>query len=151
MRQPFQVLVFPFRRTAGADLRYAIFRRSDLGIWQGLAGGGEGEEQPEDTARREAFEEAGIARESPPLRLDTVGRIAVENFADRVHWDPTLRTIPEYGFGFAVTSETLRLSEEHSEYAWLDVEAALQRLEWETNRALLRELHGRLTDHNFTA
>ena len=151
MRQPFQVLVFPFLRTAGADLRYAIFRRADLGIWQGLAGGGEGDERPEDAARREAFEEAGIARESPLLRLDTVGRIAVENFADRVHWDSALRTIPEYGFGVAVTSETLPLSEEHSDYAWLDVEAALQRLEWQTNRALLRELHGRLTDHNFTA
>ena len=83
--------------------------------------------------------------------MNTVGKIAVEHFADSVHWDPRLRTIPEYGFAVAVTSEKFRLSAEHSEYAWLDIDLALQRLEWETNRALLRELHGRLTDHNFTA
>ena len=48
VRQPFQILVFPFRRTAQHELRYAIFRRRDLGAWQGLAGGGEGDETPED-------------------------------------------------------------------------------------------------------
>src|SRR5438105_4352052 len=74
VRQPFQVLVFPFRRSATHDLRYAIFRRRDLGTWQGLAGGGEGDETPEDAAHREAFEEAGISRDSPLLRLDTVGK-----------------------------------------------------------------------------
>ena len=150
VRQPFQVLVFPFRRSAH-DLRYAIFCRRDLGTWQGLAGGGEGDEAPEDAARREAFEEAGISRDSPLLRLDTVGKIAVEHFADRVHWDRGLRTIPEYGFAVAVTSESLQLSAEHSEYAWLDVDAALKRLKWQTNRAVLRELHDRLTGADFTA
>ena len=151
MRQPFQILIFPFHCTAKHDLRYAIFRRRDLGAWQGLAGGGEGDETPEDAARREAFEEAGISRDSALLRLNTVGKIAVEHFADRMHWDPGLRTIPEYGFAVAVTSEKFRLSAEHSEYAWLDFDAAVQRLEWETNRALLRELNARLTAGNFTA
>ena len=79
-----------------------------------------------------------------------MGRIAVEHFADRVHWDPALLTIPEYGFAVAVTAPTLRLSAEHSDYAWLDFDAALQRLEWQTNRALLRELHERLTGADFT-
>lgn len=37
MRQPLQVIVFPFRVTA-AGLEYAIFRRADDGCWQGRGG-----------------------------------------------------------------------------------------------------------------
>jgi dATP pyrophosphohydrolase len=39
-REPFQVLVLPFRQTL-CFTEYAIFQRSDSGIWQGLSGGGE--------------------------------------------------------------------------------------------------------------
>ena len=144
-RQPFQVLIFPYRLTPSEDLLYAVFRRGDLGAWQGLAGGGEGDETPEGAARREALEEAGISRDLPFLRLKTVGTVSVEHFSDRVSWDPKLKKIPEYGFAVAVTSDRLVLSDEHSEYAWLDFDAALRRLEWDSNRALLRELHHRLT------
>jgi hypothetical protein len=56
---------------------------------------------------------------------------------------------PFFGFLVEVPSGTLRLSAEHSEYLWLDIDAALQHLEWETNRVLLRELHERLTDARF--
>jgi dihydroneopterin triphosphate diphosphatase len=69
----------------------------------------------------------------------------VEHFRDRSSWDPDLREIPEYGFAVAVTSDRIRLSDEHIEYAWLDFDAALGRLAWDSNRALLRELHDRLT------
>jgi dihydroneopterin triphosphate diphosphatase len=142
-RQPFQVLIFPYRLTPNGNVRYAVFRRSDLGAWQGLAGGGEGDETPEAAARREALEEAGIFQDL--LRLNTVGRVSVDHFPDRVSWDPELNEIPEYGFAVEVTSDRLALSDEHSQYAWLDFDAALHRLEWDTNRALLRELHHRLT------
>jgi hypothetical protein len=53
--------------------------------------------------------------------------------------------VPEYGFAVAVTSDQIKLSDEHFEYAWLDFDAALGRLEWDSNRALLRELHRRVT------
>jgi len=144
-RQPFQVLIFPYRQTPNGNVRYAVFRRSDLGAWQGLAGGGEGDETPEGAARREALEEAGISQESPLLRLNTVGKVSVDHFSDRVSWDRGLKAIPEYGFAVEVTSDRLVLSDEHSEYAWLNFDAALHRLEWDTNRALLREIHHRLT------
>jgi dATP pyrophosphohydrolase len=144
-RQPFQVLIFPYRLTLDEDPLYAVFRRSDLGAWQGLAGGGEGDETPEVAARREALEEAGISQSLPFLRLKTVGTVSVDHFSDRASWDPKLKEIPEYGFAVAVTSDRLVLSDEHTEYAWLDFGAALHRLEWDTNRALLRELHHHLT------
>jgi hypothetical protein len=38
----------------------------------------------------------------------------------------------------------LSLSWEHCEVAWLTFEEALGRLEWESNRTALRELHERL-------
>src|SRR6266480_7069038 len=114
-RQPFQVLVFPYRRTANGDLLYALFRRRDLGAWQALAGGGEGVETQDAAARREAFEEAGIARGLPLLGLKTVGTVSVDHFPDRANWDPELKEIPEYGFAVAMTSDCLVLSDEHSE------------------------------------
>ena len=47
--------------------RYLIFRRSDLDVWQWIAGGGEEDEKPEQTAR----EEAGIPEDSPLIQLDS--------------------------------------------------------------------------------
>src|ERR1043166_774438 len=64
-RAPFQVLVFPYRRSVAGTFEYAIFRRTDLGVWQAIAGGGEGDERPEATAAREAYEEAGIPSSAP--------------------------------------------------------------------------------------
>ena len=42
-RAPLQVLVLPFRYTAGGSIAYAIFRRHDHAdaCWQGVAGGAE--------------------------------------------------------------------------------------------------------------
>lgn len=45
-RAPYQILVLPFRRLKGSDPLYAIFRRADCGVWQGVAGGGESNESP---------------------------------------------------------------------------------------------------------
>src|SRR4051794_8996077 len=104
-RAPFQVLVFPYRFTGNENIEYAVFRRSDLGVWQGIAGGGEISETPEATSQREAHEEAGIAIDSPFLRLNAIGQIGVEHFTDRTGWSPDLLTIPEYSFGVAVVNE----------------------------------------------
>src|SRR5881628_3606935 len=121
-RAPFQVLVFPFRREAGR-LEYAIFRRADIGAWQGIAGGGEDDETPIEAAIREAREEARITAQTV-LQLEVVGTVAVEHFRDRHLWDPALREIPEYAFGVALEGRTLSLSPEHREFVWLPVEEA---------------------------
>ena len=142
-RAPFQVVVFPFRRDAGRRLEYAIFRRADNGAWQGIAGGGEENETPVDAAIREAREEAGITA-GAVLHLAAVGAVAVEHFRDRVTWDAALRAIPEHAFGLEVETRAISLSLEHRDFAWLPLQDALARLEWESNRVALRELHGRL-------
>src|SRR5262249_22275578 len=68
-RAPFQVLVFPYRRRPDAELEVALFRRVDGGYWQGIAGGGHEGETPEDAARRETREEAGIEPTGPWIAL----------------------------------------------------------------------------------
>ena len=142
-RAPFQVLVLPYRRQS-VRVEYAIFRRADNGVWQGITGGGEDHETPHDAAVREMQEEAGITT-TGLLELDAVGMVGVEHFRERHAWDPALRQIPEYAFGVAVDGSAISLSLEHLEVAWLTFEEALVCLVWESNRSALRELHGRLS------
>jgi dATP pyrophosphohydrolase len=144
-RAPFQVLVFLYRFDDEGSLLFALFRRSDLDVWQGVAGGGEGNETPEDAARREAEQEAGVSSEASLVRLDSVASIPVEHFRDRYLWDPGLYVIPEYSFGMAVADSALTLSDEHTEYRWLSYEEAHGLLRWDSNRVALWELHRRLT------
>jgi len=141
-RAPFQVLVLPYRRQS-VGFEYAIFRRADTGVWQGIAGGGEDHETPRDAAVREMEEEAGITT-TRVLELNAVGTVAVEHFRQRHAWDSALRQIPEYAFGVGVDETELALSPEHLEVAWLTFEEALARLRWESNRVALRELDHRL-------
>lgn len=143
-RAPFQVLVLPYRYAANGVLEYAIFRRADLDVWQGIAGGGEDMESPEIAAAREAFEEAGIPSHRPLTRLASVGAIPVEQFSDRATWDPGLRTIPEYSFAVDITNTSISLSPEHSSVRWAEFHTACSLLEWESNRHALRELDAQL-------
>jgi dATP pyrophosphohydrolase len=143
-RAPFQVLVLPYRRS-GARIEYAVLRRADLGVWQGIAGGGEDDETPDEAARREAFEEAGISASSTVQRLVSVSAIAVEHFSGRQSWDPSLATIPEYSYAVDADGQSLHLSVAHTEFRWVDFEEGLAMFEWESNGTALRELHERLT------
>lgn len=144
-RAPFQVLVFPFRMAPDGAPEYAVFRRADLDVWQGIAGGGEDAESPDEAAAREAREEAGLTCERPLLQLNSVDQIAVEHFRDRDMWDPATRAIPEYSFGAPAGAAPISLSAEHTALEWLRFENALARLSWAGNRSALRELHERLT------
>jgi len=142
-RAPFQILGLPYRRQ-GVRFEYAVFRRADNGVWQGIAGGGEADETPHDAGVRGVHEEAGITT-TALLPLNAVGAVGVEHFRERHSWDPALRQIPEFAFGVAVDGSAISLSAEHLEVAWLTFEEALGRLMWESNRVALRELHGRLS------
>jgi dihydroneopterin triphosphate diphosphatase len=116
-REAFQVLVIAYRIEANGQPRYLIFKRSDLDVWQWIAGGGEDDEKPEQTARREAREEAGIPEDSPLIQLDSVASIPAIHFADHHLWETDVYVIPEYSFGLEVKNEEVRLSGEHSESA----------------------------------
>jgi dATP pyrophosphohydrolase len=144
-REAFQVLVIAYRIDVNGHLRYLLLKRSDFDVWQWIAGGGEDGEKPEQTARREAREEAGIPEDSRLIRLDSAASIPARHFADHHLWGTDVYVIPEYSFGVEVKNEEVHLSGEHSESAWLDYETARNRLEWDSNKTALWELHSRLS------
>jgi dATP pyrophosphohydrolase len=143
-RAPFQVLVYPYRQVGDKAFRYALLKRSDLGFWQAITGGGEGSETPLETAGREAFEETGIPPGSAFLQLDTVEPIPVTAFKDSHVWGEDVYVIPQYCFGVRVEDERLCLSHEHTAYRWLGYEEAQGLLKYDGDKTALWELDRRL-------
>jgi dATP pyrophosphohydrolase len=137
-RAPFQVLVFPYRYRRGR-LEVALLRRADNGDWQGIAGGGEGSETPEQAAARELHEESGLPA-GELLPLPTISRIPATCFSARIAWSPSVTTVPEYAFAVHVGVASIRLSREHSEARWLPLAQALDLATYSSNRAALRDL-----------
>ena len=144
-RAPFQVLVLPFRRRA-VELEYALFRRADLGYWQGIAGGGEDDEQPLAAARREAWEEARIPLAATYVPLATSSSVPVLEIhvSARGHWPRNLYVIPIHAFAVDCGAVEIALSAEHSAYNWLPYAEAARRVRWDSDRTALWELDQRL-------
>ena len=144
-RAPFQVLVLPCRHD-GERWLFAVFRRTDSDIWQGIAGGGEAYETPAQAAAREAAEEAGIVVGTPLIPLDATASIRADCFP-AADWGDHVYVIREHSYGTIVDREQLTLSDEHREIAWLDADAAIERLTFDSNKTAIWELHARLTRH----
>jgi len=143
-RAPFQVLVFPYHRREDGEFVYAVFRRGDDGTaWQAIAGGGEDDESPMAAARREAWEEAGIEPGRPYLELASRASIPVIHFAE-LRDREDLFVIPEHCFAVEVADGDLKISDEHTEYAWLTFAEAHAVLRWDSNKTALWELDRRL-------
>ena len=143
MRAPFNVLVIPFCRAAGDETLYCVLRRADAGFWQWVAGGGEDEESPVETAIRETIEETGV--EGPLYRLTSEARVPTSAFAARKDWPEDLYVIPEYHFAIEAPAPEARLSAEHTACEWLPYDAAFERLHWQSNQTALQELAERLS------
>ncbi|WNB90989.1 NUDIX domain-containing protein [Bacillus sp. NEB1478] len=143
MRAAYQVLVLPYLMEENS-IKFAIFQRADLGYWQGIAGGGEEGETIEDSARREAFEEAGIAADSAFLQLDTTSSLPVEHVVGSFLWGEEVFVLKEYAFGVEVKNKDLSLSKEHGLYKWTTYEEAQFLLKWDSNKTALWELNQRL-------
>ena len=143
-RAPFQVLIYPYRRVDQNEFEFAVLRRTDVGWWQGIAGGGEDQETPLQAARREMGEEAGIPPSAPLLPLDTVEPVPVTELPDSYHWPKHLYVIPQYCFGVWVQDARITLSHEHTEYEWLKYAEAYDRVRYDGNRTALWELNQRL-------
>lgn len=142
MRQPFQVLIFPYIKNDNNFL-FAIFKREDMGIWQGLAGGGEEGELPVDAAKRESQEEAQLPLDSVFCRLASIATIPVEDIHGFI-WGPEIVVIPEYSFGVELKSKKLVIGKEHDAYKWVNFKDALSVLNWDSNKTAMRELNYRL-------
>lgn len=148
-RQPKQIHVFLYRQ-AKLGYEYAIFQRADmLECWQGVCGGLEDEETPEEGARRELLEEAGIRDRLPLHRLESISYIPSEIFLeeDKLRWGKDTVVIPMYYYAMPADQEII-LSEEHCCVEWLEYEDAMKRLYFETQKTALYELNERLKRNN---
>lgn len=145
MRAPFQVLVFPYFKSERGLIEYAVFRRADTHDWQAIAGGGEEGETPQEAARREIQEEAGIQGDCTISELASRGCVPIASVTgENARGDDTC-AIPEYTFTVRVDSKKLSLSREHTEYKWVKYDVAMDLLKWQSNKNALRELNDILT------
>jgi dATP pyrophosphohydrolase len=143
-RAPFQVLVYPYRKTDEGGFEYALLKRTDEGYWQGIAGGGEDEEYPLEAARREAFEESGIPPGSEFIQLDTIDFVPVTEFKDGHLWGDDIFVIPQYCFGVIAQDFQIVISHEHTEYKWFSYDEACRMIKYDGNKTALWELDKRL-------
>lgn len=144
-RAPMQVVVIPFRMGADGAPEYALFRRSDDAKWQPIAGGAEDAETATMAARREAAEEAGLPRTAPLYQLQATDTVPVALFHDRDAWPADVYVVPQLSFGTDATDLDLEISNEHTDFEWLDYAEARSRLAYQSNATALWELHERLS------
>ena len=143
-RAKYQVLVIPYSIREN-KARFCVFRRTDMEIWQFIAGGGEDEDASViESAKREAFEEAGIPETCDYFRLDACCSIPAACFKDAEKmWGRECFVVPEYAFAVKVENASLLLSHEHTVYEWLTYESAYARLQYDSNKTALWELNRR--------
>lgn len=144
-RQPRQVHVYLYRQRGGR-YEYAIFRRADMPeCFQGVCGGGEGDETLEQAARREAYEEAGVTGDVPLQRLESVSFLPDTIFSEKARkvWGERVCVVPMYFFAMPYEGEIV-LSDEHTQAEWLPYEEAYRRVYFEDQKIALYELNERL-------
>ncbi len=142
MRAKYQVLVLPYK--IADSISYCIFRRSDTDCWQFVAGGGETEDiTVMASAKREAFEEAGIPMDAKLTQLETRCSISTECFRARAVWGADCLVIPEYAFAVEMTGD-IQISDEHTEFLWVDYDTAMAKLRYDSNKVALWELDNKL-------
>jgi dihydroneopterin triphosphate diphosphatase len=142
-RSPYQILVIPFYKQKDGNVLYALFKREDMKVWQGIAGGGEKGESPIETARREASEEANISPKSKMIQLSSVASIPVVAISGFL-WGEDVLVIPEHSFGVKINQQKIKLSKEHLKYQWFTYDDAMEKLNWDSNKTALWELNYRI-------
>lgn len=143
-RAPLQVLVFLFHRNDNI-IEYCLFKRADLKVWQGISGGVKLDEKLTAAAQREIKEETGIMSGnliSLTSQFSIPSIMVKKDFLDR-----GILIVEEHSFGLEVFSKEITLSNEHSEYKWLEYKKAFNCLHWDSNRTALWELNYRIQNN----
>ena len=86
MRQPHQILAFPYKKDNKGNYLYGIFCRvGEFERWQGIAGGVEDGETFLEACQREAYEEANISSDKI-IELHSISTIPVPNVTKKFLW-----------------------------------------------------------------
>lgn len=139
MRLPKQVLVIPFK-IEDNEIKYCVFRRKDLGLWQFVAGGQEDyDESTVDAAKREFLEETGINAKNI-YELEGYTKIPVVNVVKDFLWGNDVYFSEEFAFAVKIDKEEIKLSNEHQEYKLHSYEDVKKLLKYDSNKSALWEL-----------
>jgi dATP pyrophosphohydrolase len=148
MRQPHQILAFPYKKDETGQYLYGIFCRSGKKErWQGIAGGVEEGETYLEACKREANEEAGISYDANVIELKSISTMPVVNVTKEFIWGEDVYLIYEHCFGIDASKENITLSHEHTKVEWLTFDEAKKRLTWDSNRNALWELNWKLLNN----
>lgn len=149
-RAPFQSLIIPFI-IEDDNQKFAVFKRTDRDIWQFISGGGEDDETPIEAAKRECFEEADIPLDRVLYKLDTINTIPAEIFGEKYtkNWGENCFVIKEYSFAVKLKKDIIKISDEHSEFKWVEYDEAIELLKYDSNKTALTELRARIRKNCF--
>jgi dihydroneopterin triphosphate diphosphatase len=136
------VQVHPFR-VRGGVVEYLLLRRSSEetygpGVWQVITGGIEPDERSIDAARRELYEETGLVSEQW-FALPTVASF---------YFEPTDQLILSPIFGCMLPADAEpKLSAEHCEHCWHELDQACRILIYPTHLQGKREVEAYIREH----
>ena len=139
MRIPKQVLIIPYRNIDD-KIEYCIFKRKDMNVWQWIAGGAEDfDKNILESAKREFWEETKI-KDVLIQQLELTCKIPVVNIVKDFIWGEDVFYSEEYAFSVNITNKKIQLSNEHTEYKWVDYNEAKSLLRYDSNKSALWEL-----------
>lgn len=137
-RRPVSVLVVVHTD----DGQVLLLRRSKpFGFWQSVTGSLDENESHADAAARELFEETGLTNEGT-LTYSDVSRTFVIDPRWRNRFEPGVVENVEYEYRYSIPAkvEIVLDKAEHSEYCWLPVAKACEKVWSWTNKEALRLL-----------
>lgn len=134
MQKKIAVFIYRFDKETRTPV-FLLLHRSEkfAGYWQPITGRVEGDESLTDAARREISEETGLREVT--LHSEPCFVFEFEKHGKRIQ---------EFIFSAQTDETDVKLSIEHSEFAWLPFEQALENLFWENNKEALRRLYQHL-------
>lgn len=152
MRQPTSVLIYPVA-PVNSEWMYLLFRRtprSDLGLpsfWQGITGGLEENESPEDAALREFMEETGIiSSEFEPIGFTC--RIPMQKRWRHLYSEGVQEIIEHVFVAYLRRNQEPVLSSEYDKSRWCTKTEALELLYYDGNKEALKRSANYLKTHN---
>ena len=125
---PVKIQIIVYRKDKNGTVKILLLKRTleDGGFWQTVTGTLEINESILDARKRELEEETGIRE---------VVRFTNEIY--RFSWQKKDYTVVELVFGAEVSSDKVKLSQEHTEYAWLSYKDAIDIVEKENTKKSL--------------
>ena len=122
-------------RITSAGLLFLVLKRAKTKmyehIWQGVAGKIEDGETSWEAATRELKEETGLA----PIKMFVADHVSkfYETNGDRINLVPV--------FGIEVDSNSVKISQEHCDYKWVDLNGSLDLLVWRGQKEAVQVVH----------